>query len=177
MVNKGYKKTPKKQKSEEFLPKKSFITAYRAHMLVITNLAILAVDFHAFPRRFAKVETWGTSLMDLGVGSFVFSMGLANSRAVINRKLVLGQKGVSYGKLLVGNTIKALPVLGLGVARLVSVKTLEYQEHASEYGIHWNFYDLGPFARCVGYLGSHLELGSSVHRSIGYRLPLRVDLE
>lgn len=159
MVNKGYKKTPKKQKSEEFLPKKSFITAYRAHMLVITNLAILAVDFHAFPRRFAKVETWGTSLMDLGVGSFVFSMGLANSRAVIKRKLVLGQKGVSYGKLLVGNTIKALPVLGLGVARLVSVKTLGYQEHASEYGIHWNFFmTLGLLPIVLGILDPILNL-------------------
>ncbi|KAF3994152.1 hypothetical protein FT663_00122 [Candidozyma haemuli var. vulneris] len=142
-ISKPRKQTqPKKSKAatDEFLPRKSFITAYRAHMLVITNLAILAVDFHAFPRRFAKVETWGTSLMDLGVGSFVFSMGLANSRGVIKKKLAVGQKKVSYGKLVIGNTVKALPVLGLGLVRLVSVKSLEYQEHATEYGIHWNFF-------------------------------------
>lgn len=146
MVKKSVNKSSKREslkKTEppkEFLPIKSFITAYRAHMLVITNLAILAVDFHAFPRRFAKVETWGTSLMDLGVGSFVFSMGLANSRAVIKRKLIVGNKGISYGRLLLHNTLKALPVLALGLIRLVSVKSLEYQEHATEYGIHWNFF-------------------------------------
>lgn len=116
-----------------------YITAYRAQMMVITNLAILAVDFHAFPRRFAKVETWGTSLMDLGVGLFVFSMGLANSRAVIKAKLANSRKD-GYFALVAKSTIKAVPVLALGLVRLVSVKSLEYQEHVSEYGVHWNFF-------------------------------------
>lgn len=131
---------PMKNSDTELLPKKQFITAYRAQMMIITNLAILAVDFHAFPRRFAKVETWGTSLMDMGVGLFVFAMGLANSRSIIKKKLVLAQKEQSYFKLIYQNTIKALPVLVLGLARLVSVKSLEYQEHETEYGIHWNFF-------------------------------------
>lgn len=129
-----------KQPETELLPKKPFITAYRAHMMIITNLAILAVDFHVFPRRFAKVETWGTSLMDMGVGLFVFSMGLANSRSVIKKALVTPQKNKSYFRLIYHNTVKALPVLVLGLIRLVSVKSLEYQEHETEYGIHWNFF-------------------------------------
>lgn len=121
---------------KEILPKKLFITNYRSHMLIITNLAILAVDFHVFPRRFAKVETWGTSLMDLGVGAFVFLMGLVSTRALIkNYKVTNG-----YVKLVLRAVVKSLPLLALGVARLISVKLLEYQEHVTEYGVHWNFF-------------------------------------
>lgn len=121
------------------LPKKGFLTAYRAHMLVITNVAILAVDFHVFPRRFAKVETWGTSMMDLGVGLFVFSMGLVSARSLLKgpaSSLLLCR----WSRLIWRSLFKSLPVLALGLARLASVKSLEYQEHTSEYGIHWNFF-------------------------------------
>lgn len=141
------KKTPKTQKPNvELLTPKSFVTAYRSHMLILTNIAILAVDFHVFPRRFAKVETWGTSIMDMGVGSFVFSMGVVNSRSLIKQNL-LGSNtkktqfsATSYFKLLISNTKKSMPMLVLGVIRLISVKGLEYQEHVTEYGIHWNFF-------------------------------------
>ncbi|CAI5756458.1 unnamed protein product [Candida verbasci] len=124
----------------EFLPKKQFLTAYRSHMLIITNLAILAVDFPIFPRRFAKVETWGTSMMDLGVGSFVFSMGLVNSRQLIKNYTSYKFKLSNYVNVIKTNTIKSIPLLVLGLIRLVSVKQLDYQEHVTEYGIHWNFF-------------------------------------
>jgi glucosaminylphosphatidylinositol acyltransferase len=39
------------------------LTIYRAHMLLMTILAILAVDFPVFPRSLAKCETHGVSLV------------------------------------------------------------------------------------------------------------------
>lgn len=129
---------PKAITDKTYLPKKPFITGYRGGMLVITALAILAVDFHVFPRRFAKVETWGTSLMDLGVGSFVFSMGIVSTRSVLLAKF--NNTRVSYVTKLWKSVSSSFTVLGLGLLRLFFVKNLDYQEHVSEYGVHWNFF-------------------------------------
>ena len=49
-----------------------YLTNYRASMLLVTAICILGVDFQVFPRRFAKTETLGFGLMDIGVGSFIF---------------------------------------------------------------------------------------------------------
>jgi glucosaminylphosphatidylinositol acyltransferase len=39
------------------------LTTYRAHMILMTILSILAVDFPVFPRSLAKCETYGVSLV------------------------------------------------------------------------------------------------------------------
>eukprot|EP00095_Tigriopus_kingsejongensis_P002155 maker-scaffold248_size238799-snap-gene-1.22 protein:Tk02155 transcript:maker-scaffold248_size238799-snap-gene-1.22-mRNA-1 annotation:"GM14174" len=44
-----------------------YITSYRSAMLLTTALCILGVDFQIFPRRFAKAETFGFGLMDIGI--------------------------------------------------------------------------------------------------------------
>lgn len=123
--------------ARQFLPFKSYITVYRAQMMVITCICIMAVDFPLFPRRFAKVETWGTSLMDLGVGSFVFSMGLISARSYL-RQYYTG--GYNYWKNVVKCLKGCIPIFGLGLVRLISVKGVDYHEHVTEYGKHWNFF-------------------------------------
>jgi phosphatidylinositol glycan class W len=107
--------------------------------MYLTFVAILAVDFHVFPRRFAKTETQGYGLMDLGAGSFVVAAGLVSPRA-------RGKAPPGFATLLKRIT----PLLGLGLFRLLTTKGLEYQEHVSEYGVHWNFFFtlavVGPLA-------------------------------
>lgn len=108
------------------LPEKKppFLTNYRAGMNLATAMCILAVDFNIFPRRFAKTETYGISLMDVGVGSFVIAHGLGGSSHSSLRKTFM----------------KTLPILVLGFLRLLTVKLSNYHEHVTEYGVHWNFF-------------------------------------
>ncbi|KAK6539408.1 Glucosaminyl phosphatidylinositol (GlcN-PI) nositol acylation protein [Orbilia ellipsospora] len=130
--------TTEKAKLAAYLPKKAFITAWRGGMMIVTCLAILAVDFPVFPRRFAKVETWGQSLMDLGVGSFVFANGAATARSIL-RDAYLGQTAPLLTRLK-RSVRSSIALLTLGFVRLALTKTAEYHEHITEYGLHWNFF-------------------------------------
>ncbi|WWC71912.1 uncharacterized protein I206_105871 [Kwoniella pini CBS 10737] len=132
-----------------------FLSVYRAHMMIMTVHCILAVDFKIFPRWLGKCENYGTSLMDVGVGSFVFSLGLISIKSLtlvdltsnINkyppnspgtqRKIPIKS---NFLKDLIKVIKKSTPTLILGFIRLLMVKGIEYPEHITEYGYHWNFF-------------------------------------
>ena len=106
------------------------VTLTRTFVTLITAIAILAVDFQIYPRRLAKAETFGTGLMDVGVGAFIMSHGITAPEA----------RGKSGGRVIVSTLRGLLPLIVIGVLRLLAVKGTDYQEHVTEYGVHWNFF-------------------------------------
>lgn len=165
----------RKFKSHMVLSPVPYLTIYRSHMILMTIIAILAVDFPVFPRYLAKCESFGVSLvcaplfpsaknneqnlkMDLGVGSFVFAQGLVAAIPLIKDPNYVS--AATFPKI-VKATKKVLPLLALGLARVLFVKGTAYpvrmqfdllgylktngwwldpQEHVTEYGVHWNFF-------------------------------------
>ncbi|KAH8984819.1 GWT1-domain-containing protein [Lactarius akahatsu] len=113
------------------------LSTYRAHMMLVTILAILAVDFPVFPRALAKCETYGVSLMDMGVGAFVFSQGIVSAIPLVKAPL---HARASLASEIASVVVKCAPVLALGLVRVVLVKGTQYPEHVTEYGVHWNFF-------------------------------------
>ncbi|CAF1342774.1 unnamed protein product [Adineta steineri] len=110
----------------------------RGQILIVTCICILAVDFSIFPRRYAKTENYGYSIMDLGVGAFTITHGMVSSEA--------RNKQTNFKELLVENFVLFI----LGLIRLISVKYFSYIEHISEYGIHWNFFLTLCFMKLIG---------------------------
>ncbi|GAC71605.1 uncharacterized membrane protein [Moesziomyces antarcticus T-34] len=129
-----------------FVQPQPFLTVYRAHMMLVTVISILAVDFPAFPRAMAKCESWGTSWMDMGVGSFVFSLGIVSALPMLKSAR---NRFRPWRQQLAADVRKSVPLVLLGSVRVIMVKGVAYPEHVSEYGVHWNFFftlALLPFA-------------------------------
>lgn len=117
------------------------ISAYRGSIMFMTCFAILAVDFPVFSRQHAKTETYGASLMDLGVGAVVTASAMTSraARAGEAEDNGRGTRAGVCGSLLPALSQVALPCV-LGLVRLVTHSAVDYQHHVSEYGLHWNFY-------------------------------------
>ena len=125
----------------------AFVSLYRCGLLLSTAAAILGVDFVVFPRRLAKTEQFGVSPMDAGVGGFMFA-------AALTSPAVRRSATVSYTQTSLAVTVRRqLPVLLLGGARLLAVKWANYQEHVTEYGVHWNFF----FTLALGQSATHTQ--------------------
>lgn len=111
--------------------RRSLLTNFRAITNMLTVLCILAVDFHIFPRRFAKTETFGYGVMDLGVGLFIIANAL-----VAPETHIAGNVEVCLRKAI----IHSIPLIILGAGRVFFTNQVNYQEHVTEYGQHWNFF-------------------------------------
>ncbi|XP_062845085.1 phosphatidylinositol-glycan biosynthesis class W protein [Trichomycterus rosablanca] len=120
-----------------------FVTVFRVLVNVKTAISILAVDFSVFPRRYAKTETYGTGVMDFGVGAYVMANAMVCPEA--RGKKIQGSK-FSH---LVKQLLSVWPLLVLGFARLLSLKSSGYHEHVTEYGVHWNFFFTLAIVRVV----------------------------
>ncbi|XP_053940717.1 phosphatidylinositol-glycan biosynthesis class W protein [Cuculus canorus] len=123
------------------------ITVFRVFINVLTSISILAVDFPQYPRRYAKAETYGTGVMDFGVGAFIFGNALVCPE--VRQKSYVTQSKFSS---LARQFFSVWPLIFLGVGRLLSVKSIEYHEHTSEYGVHWNFFFTLAFVRLAASL-------------------------
>lgn len=112
-----------------------YLTLLRAIINLLTAICILAVDFQCFPRILAKTETFGFALMDTGVGLYVFSNG------IVAPEIYKEADDIRLNRKKLKSTLMAsLPLIVLGVARFVVINELDYQQHISEYGVHWNFF-------------------------------------
>ena len=144
--------------------KQPFIGNFRAYVLIATATGILAVDFAIFPRRFAKAETYGAGLMDVGVGAFIISNSIVAPEA---RGVDIRKEG--FFKAVLKSFQSALPLLILGCCRFAAVKSTDYQEHVSEYGTHWNFFftlfvvRVSAFERLLSFMKCTAKLMNQLH--------------
>ncbi len=97
--------------------------------MVLTVVAIFAVDFNVFPHRFIKMSYYGTSLMDVGVGMIIFGGGIVEGRRKRKQGVFSRSQMVTQALLLI-----------MGLGRLYLLKLCNYQHDVKEYGVHWNFF-------------------------------------
>ena len=91
-------------------------------MLMVT-ISIFACDFSFFPNKFLKTKQYGISLMDVGIGSFLYHNGVVSVR-LSRRKLL---------KSVAANVF-------LGMLRLFTIRYFDYVVDITEYGRDLNFY-------------------------------------
>ena len=124
------------------MPRKMpFLKSIRSYISIATCICILAVDFHVFPRRFAKAEEFGSGLMDVGIGLFILSNAVVcrEARQECNLPAKPQHHQLAFSAL-VHQLLSCWPILLLGFIRLISLALVGYNTHVSEYGVHWNFF-------------------------------------
>ena len=105
--------------------------------MCLTCIAIMAVDFPPLFKRFlCKTEEEGWGLMDVGVGSLMITAGWSSKLCTT---WPLSKKYYFFTDLknaITGN-------LGVCIAasiRFFLLTGVDYHDHVTEWGTHWNFF-------------------------------------
>ncbi|CAG9864441.1 unnamed protein product [Phyllotreta striolata] len=116
------------QATDETVFDTKFITNTRSTINILSVIAILAVDFGVFPSRFHKTHMVGYSVMDAGVGMYVFANGIVSPESrELKNPVLKSVKG-------------SLALLIVGIGRLIMTRLFHYHVPVGEYGVHWNFF-------------------------------------
>ena len=111
----------------------------KALVTITTCIHIMMVDLPAlFPRYHCKCEDAGWSMMDIGVSAIMFASGFSSG-------LIVTHKAPSKKRPpLIKRIVKALTgnigvTIGASV-RFLLLHGIDYHEHVTEWGCHWNFF-------------------------------------
>ena len=164
--------------SSSKIPKMEFLSFYRSTVSYLTFVAILAVDFTIFPRSYAKTEEYGYGLMDLGAASFCVIGGLVswfsrsdnskvsnynNDNRIKSFKEGMKKYNDHHMDKMKKVIVHSIPLLIMGMIRFITTKGLEYQEHVSEYGVHWNFFFTLALVNCLStFIRSYMEITNPI---------------
>ncbi|XP_076254811.1 uncharacterized protein LOC143192901 [Rhynchophorus ferrugineus] len=132
-----------------------FITNVRSTINLISIIAILAVDFKIFPTRFSKTSETGFSLMDVGVGLYVFSNAIVAPETKGKKSSV--KQSFKNSMLLIL----------IGILRMILTKATNYNVSELEYGVHWNFFiTLAVTKICTAYILSIFDIDNILVNTI-----------
>ena len=91
--------------------------------------------------------------MDLGVGSTILAGSLTRQRSLATAPLAGQARALR-------TLVRHLPLLLLGLGRLLAVRATNYHEVHSEYGTHWNFFfTLGLVSLLMAWFAPRSALG------------------
>jgi len=134
--------TTETKKDGQVQTKKSVIVNYfipqKSLTMLVVVLAIIQVDFPViFDRPLIKTEEYNISLMDTGVALITINSAMSNRKARPWFQVLTFKSQIMD---ILSSIFENLFLLFAGFLRFFLLSELDYQGHASEYGIHWNFY-------------------------------------
>lgn len=86
-----------------------------------------------------KTEDRGWSLMDVGVSSVMFASGIGHKLVVTHASAKTKQSFLTDFFAILTNVLNNIVILS-AAGRFFLLKAIDYHDHVSEWGVHWNFF-------------------------------------